>query len=82
MKQKKIRIRQLIFYFVAFFMAGCQMNKTKDVESVNFERVNTCINAYSNTAMMHSAVIAALMGEVKMTGQSPVDINIENFTKK
>jgi hypothetical protein len=27
-------------------------------------------------------VIAALMGEVKMTGQSPVDINIENFTKK
>jgi len=47
-----------------------------------FERVNTCINAYSNTAVMHSAVIAALMGEVKMTGQSPVDINIENFTKK
>ena len=47
-----------------------------------FERVNTCINAYSNTPVMHSAVIAALMGEVKMTGQSPVDINIENFTKK
>jgi beta-N-acetylhexosaminidase len=47
-----------------------------------FERVNTCINAYSNTPMMHLAVIAALMGEVKMTGQSPVDLTIRNFTEK
>jgi len=42
-----------------------------------FERVNTCINAYSNTPVMHSAVISALLGEIKMTGQSPVDLNIE-----
>lgn len=47
-----------------------------------FERVNTCINAYSNIPAMQSAVISALMGEAKMTGQSPVDINIENATKK
>ena len=47
-----------------------------------FERVNTCINAYSNTPMMHSAVIAALMGEVKMTGQSPVDLDLKNCTKE
>jgi beta-N-acetylhexosaminidase len=47
-----------------------------------FERVNTCINAYSNTPIMHSAVIAALMGEVKMTGQSPVDLNLDYYTKE
>lgn len=39
-----------------------------------FERVNTCINAYSNTPTMHSAVIDALMGKAKMTGQSPVEL--------
>ena len=47
-----------------------------------FERVNTCINAYSNTPIMHSAVVAALTGEIKMTGQSPVDLTVKNFTKK
>jgi beta-N-acetylhexosaminidase len=41
-----------------------------------FERVNTCINAYSNNTMSHSAVIAALLGEIEMTGRSPVDLNI------
>lgn len=41
-----------------------------------FERVNTCINAYSNTPIMHTAVISALMGETKMTGQTPVDLDI------
>lgn len=41
-----------------------------------FERVNTCINAYSNTPIMHEAVISALMGKNKMTGQSPVDLDI------
>ncbi len=46
-----------------------------------FERVNTCINAYSNTPVMHSAVISALLGEIKMTGQSPVDLNIESKLK-
>lgn len=47
-----------------------------------FERVNTCINAYSNTSIMHSAVISALMGEFKMTGQSPVNLTNRNFTEK
>ena len=41
-----------------------------------FERVNTCINAYSNTPIMHEAVISALLGEIKMTGQSPVNLDI------
>ena len=41
-----------------------------------FERVNTCINAYSNTHIMHEAVISALLGEIKMTGQSPVNLDI------
>jgi hypothetical protein len=31
---------------------------------------------------MHSAVIAALMGEAKMTGLSPVDLTIKNFSEK
>lgn len=46
-----------------------------------FERVNTCINAYSNTPMMHLAVIQALLGEIKMTGQSPVDLDIMSKMK-
>ncbi len=46
-----------------------------------FERVNTCINAYSNTPMMHSAVISVLLGEIKMTGQSPVDLDITSKLK-
>lgn len=46
-----------------------------------FERVNTCINAYSNTAIMHKAVISALLGEIKMTGQSPVDLDITSKNK-
>lgn len=41
-----------------------------------FERVNTCINAYSNTEQMHTAVIDALLGKIKLTGKSPVDLNI------
>jgi len=41
-----------------------------------FERVNTCINAYSNTAMMQEAVISALMGKTKMEGTSPVSLDI------
>ncbi|MES1160788.1 MAG: glycoside hydrolase family 3 N-terminal domain-containing protein, partial [Bacteroidota bacterium] len=39
-----------------------------------FERVNTCINAYSNTPAMHQAVIKALLGEIKMQGISPVNL--------
>jgi beta-N-acetylhexosaminidase len=41
-----------------------------------FERVNTCINAYSNSSVMISTVIRALMGEIKMTGKAPVDLDI------
>lgn len=39
-----------------------------------FQRVNTCINAYSNTPVMHRAVIRALMGEIPMKGVSPVNL--------
>jgi beta-N-acetylhexosaminidase len=41
-----------------------------------FERVNTCINAYSNSEAMHTAAIDALMGKVNMTGRSPVELDI------
>ncbi|HVY73982.1 MAG TPA: glycoside hydrolase family 3 N-terminal domain-containing protein [Puia sp.] len=41
-----------------------------------FERVNTCINAYSNSEQMHTAVVDALMGKIKMTGSSPVNLDI------
>ncbi len=41
-----------------------------------FERVNTCINAYSNTSVMHDAVISALLGKIKMLGTSPVNLDI------
>jgi beta-N-acetylhexosaminidase len=40
-----------------------------------FERINTCINAYSNTPVMHAAVIRALLGEKEMKGISPVDLH-------
>jgi len=42
-----------------------------------FYRVNTCINAYSNTPVMHKAVIKALLGEIPIKGVSPVDIDAE-----
>ena len=40
-----------------------------------FERVNTCINAYSNNSEMHLAVVKVLTGELLATGTSPVDLN-------
>lgn len=40
-----------------------------------FHRVNTCINAYSNTPVMRRAVVRALLGEIPMRGVSPVDID-------
>ena len=46
-----------------------------------FERVNTCINAYSNTAVMHNALIKALMGEIKMQGTSPVNLDMQGKFK-
>ena len=42
-----------------------------------FERVNTCINAYSNSEVMHAAVIDALMGKTKITGYSPVNLDVK-----
>lgn len=46
-----------------------------------FERVNTCINAYSNTAVMHTALIKALMREIEMKGVSPVNLDIQSKFK-
>lgn len=46
-----------------------------------FERVNTCINAYSISSVMQSVVIEALLGEIKMTGKSPVDLDINSKLK-
>lgn len=39
-----------------------------------FERVNTCINAYSNGPEMHNAVIKILTGKLKAEGVSPVKL--------
>lgn len=39
-----------------------------------FERVDTYINAYSNTPMMHEAVVKALLGEIPWQGRSPVSL--------
>jgi len=44
-----------------------------------FERVNTCINAYSNSAVMHEAVAEALLGKVKMVGLSPVEVDVKKY---
>ena len=46
-----------------------------------FERVNTCINAYSNSSVMHAAVVDALMGKIQMVGQSPVNLDITSKFK-
>ena len=46
-----------------------------------FERVNCCINAYSNNAATHEALIKALTGDIPFQGVSPVnlDMNVFNF---
>jgi beta-N-acetylhexosaminidase len=41
-----------------------------------FERANTCINAYSNTTVMHEAVVAALLGKIPFVGQTPVNLEL------
>lgn len=46
-----------------------------------FERVGTCINAYSNNKEMHQAVIKVLLGEMAPTGISPVSLNNNIFKK-
>jgi len=43
-----------------------------------FERVNTCFNAYSNSTVMHEVVTDALMGKIKITGTTPVNLDIES----
>ncbi|WP_256010381.1 glycoside hydrolase family 3 protein [Desertivirga xinjiangensis] len=43
-----------------------------------FERVNTCINAYSNGPEMHNAVIRVLTGEIQAKGVSPVILERKN----
>lgn len=44
-----------------------------------FERVNTCINAYSDVPVMQEAVLSALTGSIKITGQSPVNIKLSGM---
>jgi len=41
-----------------------------------FERVNTCINAYSDSPVMQEAVFSALTGALEITGESPIDLNL------
>lgn len=41
-----------------------------------FERVNTCINAYSNSVVMHKALLTVLLGKQPITGQSPVKLEV------
>jgi len=43
-----------------------------------FERVNTCVNAYSNTEVMHKALVKAITGETEMNGVSPVRLEMNN----
>jgi len=43
-----------------------------------FERVNTCINAYSNGPEIHNAVIKVLTGEIPAKGVSPVVLERRN----
>ena len=50
-----------------------------------FERVNTCINVYSNSDVMQEAVVRALTGKIKMQGTSPVNLDVNKkfiFPKK
>ena len=44
-----------------------------------FERVNTCINAYSNTPAIQTALIKVLIGEIPFVGISPV--KLKNMSK-
>jgi len=46
-----------------------------------FERVNACLNAYSNTEVMHEAVISVLLGKSQTTGISPINLDITSKLK-
>jgi beta-N-acetylhexosaminidase len=39
-----------------------------------FERVDTCINAYSGDVFTQDALVRALLGEIPFIGQSPVSL--------
>ena len=45
-----------------------------------FERVDTCINAYSYDEATQSAVVRALVGEIPFAGSSPVSLERREFT--
>jgi beta-N-acetylhexosaminidase len=45
-----------------------------------FERVETCVNAYSYDEATQSAVVRALMGEIPFVGSSPVSLNRPEFS--
>jgi len=45
-----------------------------------FERVDTCINAYSNDVSTLDALVRALMGEIPFVGLSPVSLDRVVFT--
>ena len=47
-----------------------------------FERVNTCINAYSYDESTQSAVVRALLGEIPFAGSSPVSLGRPDFKPK
>jgi hypothetical protein len=44
-----------------------------------FERVHTCINAYSYDESTQSAVVRALLGEIPFVGSSPVSLQRQEF---
>jgi len=45
-----------------------------------FERVDTCINAYSDDVSTLDALVQALTGEIPFAGQSPVSLDRVGFT--
>ena len=47
-----------------------------------FERVHTCLNAYSYDESTQSAVVRALMGEIPLVGDSPVSLERPEFKLK
>ena len=46
-----------------------------------FEKVDTCINAYSNIPEICHALLRALTGKVEMKGISPVNLDIQGKFK-
>jgi|GEM_PF-3661939 len=46
-----------------------------------FERVATCINAYSEDPEMHRAVVGVLIGKLKANGITPVNVENNAFKK-